>query len=112
MTDIVAAAAAETPEVPLIDFDAGEDWGVEIYTLARPFKSKGVTYRTVEVRIPSGGDVDACIHGRNPIAEMTALAVALTGLTAEAFARMYARDRGEIMTIVGKHIADVRPSAS
>ena len=94
---------------PIIDFDAGENWGVQDYKLLRPFKWQATVYDTATIRVPNGGDVERHVRGEKPMAEIMALAATLTGWPPMAFEMMYAADRAEIMSIVGKHMTG--PSA-
>jgi hypothetical protein len=92
----------------LIDMDAGEDWGTETIPLVRPFRFMGIDYLEATLRVPNGADVELHLVGRDALAEIRGLAVALTGWPDVVFQRMHAGDRARIMNRVGEHIAGVR----
>ncbi|MBU3890100.1 phage tail assembly protein [Methylosinus sp. KRF6] len=52
-----AAAAPANAITPIVDFDAGGNWGGETIALAHPFKTAGVTYSTLNMRTATGLDV-------------------------------------------------------
>jgi hypothetical protein len=51
-----APVPAAAPAV--VDFDKGEHWPIEIFSLSHPFKLKGVTYTAVTMRYPTGNDLE------------------------------------------------------
>jgi len=99
-------AKNETPAI--VDLDAGENFGVETYTLRRPFRWRSVVYEKVDVRAPCGADIMRRIKGDDPVTEMMALAEDLCQMPQEILGVMYAGDRAGIIAIVGKHMAAVR----
>ena len=95
-------------EKHILDLDAGEAWEPVVIDLARPFKFNGVVYERCTLRVPTGADMELHIRGKDGVAEVLNLAVALSGWPHVVFQRMTAGDTSTILAAVGELLAGAR----
>jgi len=96
-----AEAAPANAIAPIVDFDAGGNWGGETIVLKHPFKLKGVTYSAVTMRIPTGLDITRFYAAQRPT--MVDFAISLTSVDDApidrlVFGAMHGRDAGTLVT--------------
>ncbi|MBG0809839.1 phage tail assembly protein [Methylosinus sp. H3A] len=97
-----AAAAPANAIAPIVDFDAGGNWGGETIVLDHPFKLKGVTYSAVTMRIPTGLDITR-FYAASPRPTMVDFAISLTSVDGApidrlVFGAMHGVDAGTLVT--------------
>lgn len=92
-------------ERPLVDLDAGEGFGFETIELMRPFKYKGVEYRSVTLRWVSAGDIERVNDIKDEKARIDAQTQLMLGLSEDVIAQFYTRDAREVRERVGEQFA-------
>ena len=89
---------------PIVDADKG--WGLEAFALKHPFRFGGVEFKTVEVRVPSGADIEAYI--KSPERGLRVLAAKLVDADAKVLDAMHGSDYSRLLAAMGEFIAGVR----
>lgn len=79
-----------TKAVPIVDLDAGQNWGAQTVELEHPFKLAGVTYERVELRTPMGLDIERYLV--EPKSTTAAFMKSLAGVPVDVFDRMHPSD--------------------
>ncbi|MBB4199042.1 hypothetical protein GGD83_002853 [Rhodoblastus sphagnicola] len=97
--ETMGGAAADEPKI--VDFDAGETFDGETVALKRPFKLKGVTYKQVALRIPTGADYERSTR-KDAKLDTFGLLTAFTGLPIEALQKMASVDAKALDVALGK----------
>lgn len=98
-------------EAEVVDLDNGGKWGGETISLAHPFTFKGVTYRDVAMRVPSGVDVTR-FYERVPRPSIVDFAIGLLQDTSGApldklvYNAMHARDASKIAARASVFLGD------
>lgn len=99
MTDETSAAVSEEPRI--VDFDAGESFDGDTVPLAKPFKLKGLVYKAVTLRVPTGADYERYTKKDAQI-DTFGLLTAFAGLPFEALQKMASKDLRTLDIALGK----------
>jgi hypothetical protein len=99
MTEETAETAASLPDVT-------KGWGLSTFTLKHPFVFRGGARREIQVRIPSGADIEAYV--RSPERGFRALAVKLADIDEAALDALHGSDYARLMAFVGEFVAGTR----
>ncbi len=97
-------------DVKLVDFDAGENFDGETVKLSRPFKLKGVVYKDVTLRVPTGADYERYTKKDAQI-DTFGMLTTFSGLPIEAMQKMAANDFRALDVALGKLLWGSAPGA-
>ena len=83
--------------------DVTKGWGLETFALKHPFVFKGGERREIEVRTPTGADIEAFIQA--PGRGLRPLAARLANIDEAALDAMHGADYSRLLAFVGKFTA-------
>ena len=94
----------EAPKV--LDYDANPDatWGVEELPLLHPFKFSGIEYTSLNIRVPSGGDIVRFVGARAKPADIL---LDLASIDEKVVSKMRGDDYARALQKVGEFLAGI-----